>query len=188
MSRFEEQLDRFFYRPDEDSGVLFDAGQALEEPPPVAEEAPEDFLAFRLLDELYAIPLLTLREIVKVPVLTEIPRAEPMLLGVMNLRGEVLPVYDIRAALGLAPERPAIAGPEADLEGLARSLRILVVRDDQGDAGVLVDEVLEVVRLKPSAVETPPRGLPGGDRGAIVGLGRRREQLFILLDLEQVLP
>lgn len=188
MSRFEEQLDRFFYRPDEASASLFDAGQPLEEPPPLQEEAPEEFLAFRLQDELYAIPLLSLREIVKVSVLTEIPRAEPMLLGVTNLRGEVLPVYDIRASLGLSPERPAIAGPEADLGRLPRSMRILIVRDEEGDAGVLVDEVLEVVRLRPSAVETPPRGLPGGDRGAIVGIGRRRDQLFILLNLQQVLP
>lgn len=188
MSRFHELLDEFFYRPDEEVEALFDPGQGADELPPAAqEEAPREYLAFRLAEEMYALPIEALREITKVPVLTEVPRAPRSLLGVLNLRGEVLPVYDLKLRLGLSDTPAPIAGPQAQPEQLPRSARILVVNEDGGDAGLLVDQVLEVVRLRPSTIEAPPRAV-SAEGSAIVGLGRRREQLFILIDLAQALP
>ncbi len=175
-------LDAFFYRPDEEVGPLDDLqAEAVEPVLPVDTEEPTEFLAFRLDAETYAVAIEHVREIVKVPLLTEVPHGQRGLLGVMNLRGEVLPVYDIKPRLGLATESPVVTGPT----DVSRVARIVLVRDDQGDAGVLVDGVDEVVKLLASRFEPPPAGT--SDRESILGLARKGEALYILLDVSQVL-
>lgn len=175
-------LDSFFYRPDEEVGPL---EQLQTEPTgpvePIDTEEPMEFLAFRLDTETYAVAIEHVREIVKVPLLTEVPRGQKGLLGVMNLRGEVLPVYDVKCRLGLIDKSPVVTGPT----DVPRTSRVLLVRDDQGDAGVLVDGVDEVVKLLVSRFESPPPGT--ADRDAIAGLARKGDALYILLDMAQVL-
>jgi purine-binding chemotaxis protein CheW len=186
-------LDSFFYVPDEDIGLLQELVAGTDESiEPVPEEIPEEYLSFRLEGELYAVPIRGVKEIVKVPPLTEVPRAAPNLLGVMYLRGEVLPVYDVKVKLRLADKAPLVAGPEATEP--PRSARIIVVKMSDGVvkmsddlAGIWVDEVSEVVRLRPSMLEQAPPGVGGGERDCVVGLGRRNQKLFILLDIWQVL-
>jgi purine-binding chemotaxis protein CheW len=185
VSRFSELLDDFFYRPDEDVGGLLEFAAGSDEMlPPAPEEIPEEYLAFELENECYAVPIRSIREIGKVPPLTEIPRSEPHLLGVMNLRGDVIPVYDIKLRLKLTERAPRVAGPDAPPP--PRAARIIVARTEEGLAGVWVDAVKDVVRLKPSMLEPAPPGL-GGERDCVVGIGRRSAQLFILLDLQQAL-
>ena len=185
MSRFSELLDDFFYRPDEDVGGLLEFAAGSDELQPlIPEETPEEYLAFVLEDECYAVPITSIREIGKVPPLTEIPRAEAGLLGVMNLRGDVIPVYDLKMRLRLTHTPSLVAGPDAPPP--PRLARILVAHTEEGPAGVWVDAVKDVVRLKPSMLEPSPQGL-GGERDCIVGIGRRNSQLYILLDLQQAL-
>lgn len=175
-------LDSFFYRPDEEVGPLEAVQTDAAEPvTPIDSEEPREFLAFRLEAETYAVAIEDVREIVKVPLLTEVPRGQRGLLGVMNLRGEVLPVYDVKHRLGLIDKTPVVTGP-ADLP---RSARVVLMRDEQGDAGVLVDGVDEVVKLLVSRFEAPPAGTT--DRDSIVGLARKGDALYILLDVAQVL-
>lgn len=175
-------LDSFFYRPDEEVGPLEKLQTDSAEPvAPIDSEEPQEFLAFRLETETYAVAIEDVREIVKVPLLTEVPRGHEGLLGVMNLRGEVLPVYDVKHRLGLIDKSPLVTGPT----DLPRSARVVLVRDEQGDAGVLVDRVDEVVKLLASRFESPPAGT--ADRDSIVGLARKGEALYILLDVAQVL-
>ena len=175
-------LDSFFYRPDEEVGPLEKLQTDAAEPvAPIDSEEPQEFLAFRLEAETYAVAIEDVREIVKVPLLTEVPRGHKGLLGVMNLRGEVLPVYDVKHRLGLLDKSPIVTGPT----DLPRSARVVLVRDEQGDAGVLVDGVNEVVKLLVSRFESPPAGTT--DRDSIVGLARKGEALYILLDVAQVL-
>ncbi|MCP3101436.1 chemotaxis protein CheW [Myxococcus sp. K15C18031901] len=186
MSRFAELLDDFFYRPDEDVGGLQDFASGSDGASSLLpEEVPEEYLAFRLEGESYAVPIRAVREISKVPPLTEIPRAEPQLLGLMNLRGELLPAYDVKVRLGLAEKAPLVAGPEAPPP--PRDARIIVLRTQTGPAGVWVDGVAGVVKLKPSMLEPPPASLRMGDRDCVVGIGRRGPSLYILLDPEQAL-
>ncbi|MCY1002537.1 chemotaxis protein CheW [Myxococcus sp. MISCRS1] len=186
MSRFAELLDDFFFRPDEDVSGLQDFAAGSDGVASVTpEEVPEEYLAFRLEGECYAVPIRAVREIAKVPPLTEIPRAEPQLLGVLNLRGELLPAYDIKVRLGLAERAPLVAGPDAPVP--PREARILVLRTQTGPAGVWVDSVSGVVKLKPSMLEPPPPSLRIGDRDCVVAIGRRGPSLFILLDPEQAL-
>lgn len=186
MPRFSELLDEFFYRPDEDPGPLLELG-AVPDPgvPPAVEPPSEEFLGFRLEGEHYAVPLREVREIIKVPPLTEIPRGPGNLLGVVNLRGEVLPVYDVKVRLHLAAVAPKIAGPPGETTALPRRARILMIRAAEGAGGVLVDEVTEVLRIRPSAIEAPPPGL--GERECVVGIGRRMGQLYILIDIHQAI-
>lgn len=186
MARLSELLDEFFYRPDEDVsalGALLAGGEELVVEAP--EERAEEFLAFRLEGECYAVPIASVREIVKVPPLTELTRAAPPLLGVMNLRGDVLPVYDLKLRLRLVDAPTLRAGPDAP--SAPRAARIVVVNGEQGSAGIWVDAIRDVVRLRPSTLEPPPPGVASGERPAVVGLGRRGSELFILLDLELAL-
>ncbi|MBI3186159.1 MAG: purine-binding chemotaxis protein CheW [Myxococcales bacterium] len=187
MSRFEELLGDFFYRPDEDTAGLLELPEApADSSPAPKEERPGEHLVFVLEGERYAVPIGKVREILRVPPLTEIPRAPSSLLGVMNLRGDVLPVYDLKMRLKLSGQPPRVAGPPSEVEPLPRAARVLVVHGPDGDAGVLVDAVSEVVKLAPSQVEPPPPGL-SGERDCVVGLGRQEEQLFILIDLDEAL-
>jgi len=184
VSRFAQQLDRFFYDPEE----ALPEGLDLPEPAGLQltrTQAPDERLCFRLEGEWYALPVSGVREVARVPPLTEVPRAPAHLLGVMNLRGEVLPVYDLKLRLRLATRPAPVAGPRADRSGLPRSARVIVLRSPRGDAAVLVDAVQDVVRLSPDELQPPPKGT--AERDGIVGLGRRGDRLWILLDAEQVL-
>lgn len=188
MARFEDLLDRFFYRPDEDVGDVVElSAPPIDRVEKVAEEQAEKYLSFALAGETYALPISGVREIVKVPHLTEVPRAGQNLLGVMNLRGEVIPVYDLKLRLRLSDERANVAGPDARVDLLPRTSRVLVLNSDDGPWGILADSVSDVVRLRPSQVETPPPGLARGEREWVLGIGREREQLYILLDVQQAL-
>ena len=179
-------LKQFFYHPDEEVAGLF--RPAIEGGPlalAAEEEESTEYLAFLLEGECYAAPISEIREIVRVPPLTEIPRSPKNLLGVMKIRGEVLPVYDVKVKLKLAQQRAAIAGPEAELEAIPSSSRVLIVRDPDGDVGVLVDEVREVIRLKPSIIEPLAPGIGGGDY--LRGLAHLGNELVILLDVHKAL-
>jgi purine-binding chemotaxis protein CheW len=163
VSRFSELLDDFFYRPDENvSGLLEFAAGSDEMLPVTPEEAPQEYLAF----------------------MPELPRSEPHLLGVMNLRGDVIPVYDIKLRLRLTEQPAKVAGP--DVPPPPRQARIIVAHTEEGPAGLWVDSVKEVVRLKPSMVESATPGV-GGERDCVAGIGRRGSLLYILLDVQQAL-
>lgn len=188
VSDFKELLEGFFYRPDEDVGGMIELASADEHV--VLERNDEramDFLGFALEAESYAVPIETVREILRVTPLTEVPRSEPNLLGVFALRGEVIPVYDIKRKLKLADAYPQLAGPYADLSPLGKGARVLILSSEGGPAAVLVDSVEGVVRLMPSAVEPPPRGLATAEADGVVGLARAGAALYILLDLERTL-
>lgn len=182
MSRFATLLEEFFYRPDEDDGGLSEPGIPLEQLAPQAPEEPlSEYLAFELETERYAVPIDSMREILKVPPMTEVPHAPKNLLGIMSLRGELLPVFDLKVRLKLATTLPKVAGPVEQHSELKRSSRVLVVRTEEGDAGILVDAVREVVKLRASAIESPLPGV-GSERDGIVGIGRNKGQLYILLE------
>lgn len=181
MARFNELLERFFYRPDEAVGDWLELAPEIADGVEAMEELPEEFLAFELSGETYAVPIGAVREILKVPVITSVPRVPDNVLGVMNVRGEMLPVYDLRARLNLEPLHRRVAGPG----DVPRETRVVLLKELEGDAGILVDRVRGVVRLLLSKLEPAPS--MGFERRAVAGLGRRDGDLFILLDVEQAL-
>ncbi|HVH18137.1 MAG TPA: chemotaxis protein CheW [Myxococcota bacterium] len=138
------------------------------------ESAPEEMrqlLVFQVADASYALPVESVREIVRQRATTPIPRAPADVRGVISLRGEILQVIDLRRRIGAAPAEPT------------RRARIVVVQaEDSGIAGLLVDGVREVLRTEQSAVQ-----LQGGGDGMVAGLVRRGDAFVSLIDLERVL-
>ena len=140
-----------------------DAGRALE------------ILCFRVADEMYGVDIMELKEIIKPRETTEVPHAPPYIAGVISLRGIIIPVFVLRERLGLLP-----------LESGGKE-RIIVVKKGEGLCGILVDEVIQVVRIAASSVEHPPAVLDGIDREFVSGIGRHEGKIIILLTMDKVL-
>ena len=121
-------------------------------------------VTFRLGKEEFGVPIAAVQEVVRVPEVTPVPEAPWFLEGVINLRGRIIPVMDLGRRLRLPP-RPR-----------TRATRI-----------VIVDAVLEVVRLPQGAIQPPPPMISGIGLDYITGVGKHREQLLVLLDLARVL-
>jgi len=184
---FATLLEEFFYRPDEDAGPWFNSADASTKALRLGQnELLSEYLAFTLEGENFAFPIQQTREIVKIHPLTEVPGGGDALLGVINLRGEVLPVYDIRGQLQLLQVPPRnISGPHADLTLVPKTARILIVHGHGEDSGVFVDEIVGVARLTPSSIEAPRRE---SDRSGVVGLVRWGGRVLILLDAQEIPP
>jgi chemotaxis signal transduction protein len=135
-----------------------------------------EVLAFLLAGEEYGIDIHRLRGIIRSGPITEVPRAPPFVLGVTSVRGEVLPVIDLR----LRVRRPrATVGPAS---------RVLLAQRDGETFGLLVDAVRSVIRLREEEIEATPALLGAGDSEYIAGIARPRpDRLVILLELDAVL-
>jgi purine-binding chemotaxis protein CheW len=138
-------------------------------------EASLELLCFRVATEDYAIDIMDIKEIIKPREVTEVPRVPAFVRGILSLRGIIIPVFDMRLRLGL-PE-----GVHSERE------RIVVVKRQGGFCGVLVDQVVQVVRIAEAKLEAPPVVLEGIDREFIQGIGRVAGRMLILLDMEKVL-
>ena len=141
------------------------------------EEAAETLLAVEVAHEIYGIPTAAVREIIKVPDVTEVPRTPRFLLGVISVRGAITPVIDLRARLGFPPAEPG------------RGARIVIVEIGQQRFGLRVEDVLGLERFFASDIEPAPAifgaGRVGGDRH-ILGVGRstdRPDRIVIFLEL-----
>ena len=137
-------------------------------------------LTFVIGGEVYGIEILSIREIIKLREITEVPRAPRFLLGVVTVRGLVMPVIDLRLRLRL------------DAPPLTRAARILVVLHKGERFGLLVDEVRGVVRFGDGQIEPPPPSLAPTDSPFLAGIGRYQgddevERMVILLSLGAVL-
>jgi purine-binding chemotaxis protein CheW len=138
-------------------------------------EGVQEYLSFVLADESYAVNIFHIKEIIKPPMITEVPRTEPVVLGVLNLRGMIAAVVDLRRRLGL------------DAAEQTRKSRILIVQLRDELVGLLVDEVRHVIRLKDEDIEPPPGVFDRVEAEHIVGVGRQEGEMYTLLDLDSVI-
>jgi purine-binding chemotaxis protein CheW len=135
-----------------------------------------EYLAFRLGTDTYAVPIGEVREILKLPPVTEVPRAPPDIVGVVSVRGLLVTVMSLRV-------RMRLAGAETSRKG-----RILLVMGAHEEIiGMYVDEVLQVYRLAESEIEVAASVLGGRLGDYIVGIGRPEGALLTLLDLRPIL-
>lgn len=132
-------------------------------------------VTFRLGQELFGVPIGAVQEVVRLPEVTPIPETPWFLEGVISLRGRIIPVMDLGRRLRLPP-RPR-----------TRATRVLIMETGGRQVGLIVDAVLEVVRLPQNAIEPPPPLISGIGVDYIAGVGKHRDQLLILLDLPKVL-
>jgi purine-binding chemotaxis protein CheW len=149
--------------------------EIIESPVDIREQASRQYLAFNLGDEEYALDIKQISEIIKVREFTDIPRAPGFILGIISLRGVVVPVFDLRCRLNLG------------VSEIMSTTRIVVCQHEDVSVGLLVDSINQVVNLNDGEVEPPPGVLSGLDREMVSGLGRYQGRMIILLNIESVL-
>lgn len=137
------------------------------------------YLSFNLDDERYAVPVASVEVVLEMASITRVPMCPPYLRGVINHRGSVVPVVDLKAVFGRGQtelsEGASIIVTQIDYEGESLT------------AGVLADAVQEVLELDPRNIESAPSFGSRIDGSFVQGIGKHGEGFVILLDLERAL-
>jgi purine-binding chemotaxis protein CheW len=141
---------------------------------PTVEEI--QYIVVKLGGEQYGIDIAHVDNIVRMSRITRVPKSQPYYVGVINLRGEVVPIMSLRRRFGL----------ENDQYGAAT--RIIIIRlEDQSMIGFVVDEVREVVNIDPRTIETPTFKLDENKASYLAGIGKKGDSLISLLDIKAVI-
>jgi purine-binding chemotaxis protein CheW len=137
------------------------------------------YLTFRLATEAYGIEILKVQEIVGLQPITFVPRTPDFIRGVINLRGKILPVVDLKRRFAMRTTRDT-----------GRTC-IVIMRVEDSDRrrtfGILVDDVPAVVAMNPDEIGPPPEFGANIDLSYLVGVSKNREQLIMLLDIDKIL-
>lgn len=132
------------------------------------------YLTFKLADEEYGVEILKVRELIGIMNITCVPRMPVFMKGVINLRGKVIPVVDLRLKFGL--------------EEIAYTEQTCIIVVDVGkEIGIVVDTVSEVLDIEGKDVDPPPSMGRSVDTSFILGMGKVGEAVKILLDIDKVL-
>ncbi len=129
---------------------------------------------FRLAKEEYGLPITKVQEINRLVPITKLPQTPSFMEGIINLRGRVIPVIDLRKRFQLAAAEQS------------EDNRIIIVEVNEQTVGVIVDAVTEVVRLAAGSIEPPPPAFII-DAQYIHGVGKLDDRLLILLDIDRIL-
>ncbi|MGB9885461.1 MAG: chemotaxis protein CheW [Moorellales bacterium] len=141
----------------------------------VKSAAERQLVAFELAGETYGVDINWVHEIIRMQTVTRLPRTPEFIEGVINLRGRIIPVIDLRKRFHLPPREQT---PDT---------RIMVVEMAGVTVGMIVDAVSEVVRLPADSIEPPPPMMHGIDTAYLEGVGKWQDRLIILLNLDRVL-
>jgi purine-binding chemotaxis protein CheW len=140
---------------------------------PASDE--RQLVVFQLGAELYGVEIARVHEIIRLQTITRVPRSPSFVEGVINLRGKVIPVVDLRRRFGL---------PTAEH---TRASRIVVVELGDQVVGIIVDSVSEVLRVSSVSIEPPSPVVAGIDSEYLHGIAKLTDRLVILLDLDRIL-
>ena len=132
-------------------------------------------VTFSIGEEEFGVDILKVQEIIRTMEITKVPRAPEFVEGVINLRGKVIPIIDLRRRFGLSSKTHD------------SHTRIIVIEINSMIVGFVVDSVSEVLRIPVSTVEPPPPVVAGMDSDYISGVGKLQDRLLILLDLDKLL-
>jgi purine-binding chemotaxis protein CheW len=135
----------------------------------------DKYLTFHLAGENYGIEICYVIEIIGIQSITEVPDMPTFIRGVINLRGKVIPVMDVRARFRL---------PARDYDDRTC---IIVINVDSTEVGLVVDEVSEVADIPENHVEPAPRTSKNSDNSYIQGMGKMNNRVIILLDVHKLL-
>ncbi|MFZ5453037.1 MAG: chemotaxis protein CheW [Thermodesulfobacteriota bacterium] len=156
------------------------ANPQIEEELPGSLQVKDDkYLTFTLADEDYGIGLLKVREIIGIMTITPMPHTPPYVKGVINLRGRIIPVVDLRQKFGLEWTEYTQRTCIIVVEVISRSGPIQI--------GVVVDFVSEVLPIQAADIEPPPSFGNGMHSRYLLGIGKAKGGVKILLDIDQVL-
>ena len=139
------------------------------------------YLTFILGKEEYGVEILKVQEIIGIMQVTRVPRSPTFLRGIINLRGSVIPVVDLRLKFGMN-----------GMQDTEKTCIIVVnMRPDEGAKtivmGIIVDEVSEVVDVRAEQIDPPPKLGSSVDTSFILGIGKLGKKVAILLDIDKVL-
>lgn len=147
----------------------------MKEKKEVREETTQ-LVIFKLGQEEFGVDILQVREIEKLDQgITRVPKAPHFVEGVINLRGEIIPIVDLRKRFGLT------------LPPLGHDSRVIIVEVGENLVGMLVDAVVEVLRIPVSSIEPPPPITKGVDAYYLAGVAKIAERLIVLLNLDRAL-
>jgi purine-binding chemotaxis protein CheW len=139
---------------------------------------PAQYITFKLGDELFAVDVAQVREVLDLTLITKVPTAPAYMRGVVNVRGSAVPVVDLRQRFGLPPAAETV------------NTRILVLEleigGEQAVLGGIADSVHEVIELEPSQIAPPPTIAMRWRSEFIQGMGKRGDDFIILLDINAV--
>lgn len=135
----------------------------------------EQIVVFRLMDEYYGIPINRVREIVKKTPITIIPQTPKFVAGMMNLRGTIIPVVDLRLRFGF---------PEKEVD---KETRIILVQIGEYLNGFIVDAVVEVAAMKGKTLQPTPEGVNMDER-YIEGVFSDESKLIFQLNINEIIP
>lgn len=134
-----------------------------------------ELVAFELLDEIYAIDIKYVEEIQRSQEITDVPHTPEHILGVINLRGQIIPVIDLKIKFGMEKSE------------VTNMTRIIVVNVEGIVVGLQVDSVSEVLRLTTDKIEPPSPVISTIDSEQIQGVGKDEGKMIIILDVEKIL-
>lgn len=138
----------------------------------------QKYLTFRLGEETYGVDILRVQEIIGIMPITAVPRTPAYVRGVINLRGRVIPVVDLRKKFAV--------GEALDTERTC--IVVVQTEDDAGTVmGAVVDEVSEVLDIPAANIEDTPSFGDGVETEFVLGMGKMNDQVIILLDIQKVL-
>ena len=140
-----------------------------------AEDPILQWVTFRLSNETYGINVMQVQEVLRYTEIAPVPGAPTYVIGIINLRGNVVTVIDTRERFGLLPAE------------ITDNTRIVIIETDEQVVGILVDAVAEVVYLRQSEIQTAPN--VGNEESArfIQGVCNKNNELLILVELEKML-
>jgi len=141
-----------------------------------ATQDEQQLAVFSVGFEEYAIDIMQIMEIIRPQKVTRIPNAPKVVEGVINLRGRVVPIVDLRKKFGADPDA---ADP--------KKVRIIILRITDKVLGAVVDEVAEVIYMKMDQIESTPDAVKGVDSEYLKGVGKLGERLIVVLDVDRLL-
>ena len=137
----------------------------------------KQYIVTKLDTEQYGIDISYVDNIVRMTRITRVPKSQPYFKGIINLRGEVIPVMSLRLKSGL---------PDDEVTNATRII-IIKLEDLDGSIGLLVDEVKEVVTLPDDSIEKPSNSNNGEKAKYLLGVGRTHDTLISLLNMQNVI-
>ncbi len=141
----------------------------------VSKEGEIQLVVFVMENEEFACSINNVREVLKMIRVTPLPRSLDFVEGVINMRGDVIPVIDLRKRFGL---------PEAERND---ENRIIIVEVEERMVGLIVDSVREVLSLPDQQIQEAPNQVAGGKTDLITGVGKIDDRMLIILDLDRIL-
>ncbi|MBF0606764.1 MAG: chemotaxis protein CheW [Candidatus Magnetobacterium sp. LHC-1] len=136
------------------------------------------YLTFKLAEEVFALDITKVREVLEFSSVTKIPRTPVFMRGVINLRGSVVPVIDMRLKFGMTQTQKSVNTCVIIVE--------ITLGAEKTVLGALVDSVQEVIELEPEKIESPPNIGMHMSTDFIKGMGKRDDVFIIILDIDRI--